>query len=162
MSNARTRLVGLAAATIAGAACLLLLQTVLFPFVVVSHRHTLPMEQAAGNALVSLAARIHGGSQRNPYAHDPGALAAGTGAFQNCVLCHGLQGDGRGPLSNGLYPPPADLRSPEVQRLSDAQLFWVINNGLSYTAMPAYGSQIPDRDIWQIVTYLRTLPQEGG
>jgi mono/diheme cytochrome c family protein len=40
---------------------------------------------------------------------------------------------------------------------SDAELFWITRNGLSFTAMPGFGDQYSDQDIWQIVAYIRSL-----
>src|SRR5262249_48835955 len=50
-----------------------------------------------------------------------------------------------------------DLTGGEAGEKSDAELFWVIKNGLSFTAMPAYRDQYNDDAIWALVTYLRSL-----
>jgi mono/diheme cytochrome c family protein len=142
------------------AVCVLILLAVeiaLVPIAVVSHRHTLPLEQTVGEALVGLAAGLHGGSQSNPLPQNSATLVAGRTAYLNCVQCHGAQGNGKGILGRDLYPPPADLLSANVKDLSDAQLYWIVKNGVSFTAMPGYGSSLPDRTIWAIVSYVRSL-----
>lgn len=74
-----------------------------------------------------------------------------------CATCHGT--DGRTPTSIGesMYPRAADLGSPEVQRLSNNELFWVIKNGVRFTGMPGFGSLLSDDQIWQATYYVRSL-----
>lgn len=74
-----------------------------------------------------------------------------------CATCHG--NDGRTPtdMGRGLYPRAPDLGSDEVQHWSDAEMFWIIRNGIRLTGMPAFGKQLSDQDTWSLVRYLRTL-----
>jgi cytochrome c oxidase cbb3-type subunit III len=66
-----------------------------------------------------------------------------------CAGCHGL--DGRG---GERAPNIAD--SPKVQRLSDAQIFRIIDNGVPGTGMPAFHS-LARPDVQSVITYLRSL-----
>lgn len=97
----------------------------------------------------------------NPFAGKVEAAAEGGQLFQaNCSSCHGLQGKGDGVAAASLEPKPANLAA--VQRdLSDAYLFWRISEGgvLSpfNSLMPAWKSLLSEEQIWQIVTFLRTL-----
>ena len=93
--------------------------------------------------------------QRNPFAGDPKAAKAGEYEFRiNCALCHGLgaHGGGRGP----------DLtRAQKKHAHSDAEMFQIVSSGIPGTAMPANGTNgqgvgMTDREIWQIVTYIRS------
>jgi hypothetical protein len=45
--------------------------------------------------------------------------------------------------------------------MSDGGLFWVIRNGIRFTAMPAWGEGEPDQDIdsWKLVHVIRHLPK---
>jgi mono/diheme cytochrome c family protein len=74
-----------------------------------------------------------------------------------CASCHGL--DGRTPSDIGvaMYPRASDLGSPEVQTWSDAELFWIIQNGIRLTGMPGFGKSLADQDIWPLVDYIRSL-----
>jgi mono/diheme cytochrome c family protein len=76
----------------------------------------------------------------------------------DCSMCHGM--DGRTPTDTGrwMYPRASDLTSPTVQQYSDRELFWIIKNGIRLTGMPAFGKVEPDEHIWNLVTYVRTLP----
>jgi mono/diheme cytochrome c family protein len=60
-----------------------------------------------------------------------------------------------------VYPKAPDLRSANTQSMSDGEIFWVIRNGIRYTAMPAWGEGEPaeDQDSWKLVHFIRHLPQ---
>lgn len=76
-----------------------------------------------------------------------------------CKLCHGMIGDGRGPMARGFNPPPRNFACSEtINGVSDGQLFWITKNGSPGTGMPAYKS-IKDEQIWQILLYVRQLAQ---
>jgi len=72
-----------------------------------------------------------------------------------CTPCHGLQGDGNGMVAlRGMKHPP----SYHIVRLRDAPngyFYDVISNG--FGQMYSYGAQIPPRDRWAIVAYVRAL-----
>ncbi len=54
----------------------------------------------------------------------------------HCAVCHGNDGSGDNPMGHGLYPKPPDLRAEHTQKLSDGELFWIIENGVRFTGMP--------------------------
>src|SRR6266513_6520801 len=58
----------------------------------------------------------------------------------HCAICHGNDGGGDTPIGEGLYPKPPDLRADETQKLSDGDIFWIIENGVRFTGMPAFSS----------------------
>jgi len=108
--------------------------------------------------MVGLAARLQAGTASNPVGNDPRAIAAGRDAYTgSCAECHGSSGDGKGVFGPGTYPPATDLTTHDVGEKSDAELFWITKNGLSFTAMPGFGDQYSDQEIWNIVAYLRSL-----
>ena len=76
---------------------------------------------------------------------------------QKCDVCHSYDGSGNTDIGSGLYPPPMDLRGPEVVKASDGELFYFIRNGIRNTAMP--GWQMPDQDIWRLILFIRSLPK---
>jgi mono/diheme cytochrome c family protein len=136
-------------------AALLLVLVVALPFAL-THRQDLPLERVYGDVAVSVVSRVLGGDAPNPVADDQRALASGRAAYTgSCAVCHGAKGDGRGVFGRTTYPDATDLTG--VKNKSDAQLFWIIKNGLGFTAMPAFGGQYKDADIWAIVAYIRAL-----
>ena len=88
---------------------------------------------------------------------DPGRVAAGAGLYaEMCTGCHLAPGMERTELSQGLYP-----QAPELARRSEltpAQMFWVIKHGVKLSAMPAWGRTHNDTLIWNMVAFVRKLP----
>jgi mono/diheme cytochrome c family protein len=139
-----------------GAVAALVLVLVIALPLALTHRQDLPLERIYGDAAVSLVSRVLGGDAANPVANDQRALATGRSAYTgSCAVCHGAKGDGRGVFGRTTYPDATDLTG--VSNKSDAQLFWIIKNGLGFTAMPAFGQQYKDDEIWAMVAYIRVL-----
>jgi mono/diheme cytochrome c family protein len=140
---------------------LVLVLVVALPFAL-THRTDLPLEHVYGDAAVSVVSRILGGDAPNPVANDQRALSTGRAAYTgSCAVCHGATGDGRGAFGLTTYPHATDLTSENAKNKTDAQLFWIVKNGLGFTAMPAFSGQYQDSDIWAMVAYIRAL-QRGA
>jgi mono/diheme cytochrome c family protein len=77
----------------------------------------------------------------------------------HCATCHGNDGRGDTLIGRGLYPKPPDLRANETQKLSDGELFWIIENGVRFTGMPAFATPKAESDSWELVLFIRHLPQ---
>jgi mono/diheme cytochrome c family protein len=76
-----------------------------------------------------------------------------------CRHCHGAPGYSRNQFARGLYPDPPPLSLEEVQKDSnDAELFWVVKNGLKMTGMPAFEKIHTDDQLWAIIAFVRDLP----
>jgi mono/diheme cytochrome c family protein len=107
---------------------------------------------------------VKGGHNRNPLEQSPEAIAEGKSAFGDyCMVCHGLDGQNTGvPFAESMSPPVPSLASPEVQRYSDGQLQWIIENGIAPSGMPASRGILSDEEMWSIVEYLRHLPAAGS
>ncbi|MBE0681476.1 MAG: cytochrome c [Anaerolineales bacterium] len=93
--------------------------------------------------------------QTNPLGAD--AAAAGAEIFKtNCESCHGPQGHGDGPAGAALDPAPKNLA--ELQATAgDDYLFWRIATGKEGTSMVAWKGVLNDEQIWQAVSFIRTL-----
>jgi mono/diheme cytochrome c family protein len=83
---------------------------------------------------------------------------AGAAIFAaNCAICHGARADGRGQRTEGMSPPPANLRLPPWSDTAAAgKTFLVIRNGVPGTAMPSWPA-LTDQQIWQVVAYITSL-----
>ena len=79
----------------------------------------------------------------------------------HCALCHANDGSGQTPIGKNVNPKALDLRLPDIQKMSDGEIFRVIHNGIRFTAMPAWGEGDPaeDKDSWKLVHFIRHLPQ---
>ena len=75
-----------------------------------------------------------------------------------CIVCHGAPGKERSYIRQGLQPEPPNL-AESSERWSSAELFWIIKNGIKMTGMPAFGPTHQDEQIWNIVGFIRRLPQ---
>ena len=79
----------------------------------------------------------------------------------DCGICHADDGRAQRAPGQGMYPRASDLTSKQVQSYSDQQLYWIIQNGIRFTGMPAFGDvETPDH-VWDLVNYVRTLPGES-
>jgi len=85
----------------------------------------------------------------------------------HCAVCHANDGSGRTLYGEGLYPKPPDLRMPPTQDLTDGELFWIIENGVRFTGMPAFsrdgnpessGDHRGAQDSWKLAHFIRHLP----
>ena len=91
---------------------------------------------------------------------DPANIQAGARAYatRGCTNCHGGPGVEWAKFSEGLHPDPPDLKDVVKER-QPPELFWVIKNGINMTGMPSFGAiEVPDREIWTIVAFLKKLP----
>ena len=149
---------------IVGGGIAVLILTVLIGMpLALGHRNDLPLEKLYGDLAVDLAVRTQAGSAQNPVAQNPRALEAGRLAYTgSCSVCHGAIGDGKGEFGQAIYPPATDLRGRDTKEKSDAALFWIIKNGLSFAGMPGFSKQYDDQAIWSLVTYTRSLSNATG
>lgn len=85
------------------------------------------------------------------------AASAGAEVFRtNCEMCHGPQGHGDGPAGQSLDPRPRNLASIQAAA-GDDFLFWRIREGKPGTSMVAWKGILSDEQIWQTVSFIRTL-----
>ena len=107
-----------------------------------------------------------GATVQNPLAaNDTAALSRGKVMFdRHCMVCHGPQGRGDGPILNkpgvvGKFPFAPNLALPATVARSDGFLYGIIAAGRGL--MPAYGPRMNHLERWATVNYLRQL-QRGG
>jgi mono/diheme cytochrome c family protein len=97
---------------------------------------------------------------RNPVPLTPQVLAEGREHFaDHCAICHGNDGSGDTEVGRGLYPRPPDMRQPATQSLPDGELFYIIENGVRLTGMPAWASHEGTDENWHLVHFIRHLPK---
>ena len=75
-----------------------------------------------------------------------------------CVGCHGAPGVPQGEIAKGLFPEAPDL-SESASDWTSEELYWIIKNGLKFTAMPAWGPTHRDRELWAMTAFVARLPQ---
>jgi mono/diheme cytochrome c family protein len=105
-------------------------------------------------------AAIPAGAKRmpNPLPRTPEVIANGRAHFaDHCASCHANDGGGDTKLGESLYPRVPDLREQATQGLSDGALFYIIENGVKFTGMPAWGSDGHADASWALVHFIRHL-----
>jgi mono/diheme cytochrome c family protein len=89
--------------------------------------------------------------------NDPARIAAGARHYAAlCVGCHLAPGITQSDVRAGLYPHPPNLAQEEPQQAQRA--FWIIRHGIKMSAMPAWGKTLDDADIWDMVAFIRKMP----
>jgi mono/diheme cytochrome c family protein len=90
--------------------------------------------------------------------NDPNRISRGAGQYADmCSGCHLAPGMKRTEISRGLYP-----RAPELRRKTDltsAEQFWIVKHGVKMTGMPAWSVTHDDELLWDVVAFVRKLPE---
>jgi len=120
------------------------------------------LETALAAVMRKLAMPSAAQSAKNPVANSPEVLREGRLHFaDHCAICHGNDGSGATAMGHGMYPKPPDLRAAQTQDRIDGEIFWIIENGVRMTGMPAFGGSSGHGntdDSWKLVHFLRHLP----
>ena len=100
--------------------------------------------------------------QRSPVAPSDAAIDDGMEHFaDHCAVCHGNDGSGNTHMGQNLYPRVPDMRQAATQNLTDGELFYIIENGVKLSGMPAWGGD-PEHGAeanWNLVQFIRHLPK---
>ena len=97
----------------------------------------------------------------NPVPNTPDVIRDALAHFaDHCAICHANDGSGDTPIGRRTYPPAPDLRASASQALSDGELFYAIEQGIPWTAMPGWRTGTPEgeRESWALVRFVRHLP----
>ena len=120
------------------------------------------IESFAAHAIRGIAVRTRIHSLSNPGPVSEAVVKEGMEHFaDHCAVCHGNDGSGGTEMGRGLYPRAPDMRLPATQNLSDAELFYIIENGVRLTGMPAWstGKKEGETSSWHLVHFIRHLPK---
>jgi mono/diheme cytochrome c family protein len=113
--------------------------------------------RSARRIMISAADR----ARQNPEAPTSETLRSGLEHWaDHCASCHANDGSGMTDMGQGLYPRPPDMRQAATQSLTDGELFYIIENGVKLTGMPAWGTGTPEGEqaSWHLVQLIRRLP----
>jgi mono/diheme cytochrome c family protein len=107
---------------------------------------------------------VGGKKDVNPVKASEESIDEGKQAFTSyCMVCHGLDGQNTGvPFAATISPQVPSLASAEVQAYTDGQLKWIIKNGIYPSGMPPSNGEFSDKEMWQMVLYIRHLPKAGS
>lgn len=149
---------------ILGAAILLLIAGVLFARLL---RHGLSAHDEPTKAEVVIAGALRRWAspadlrgKKSPVPASPEVLAESRSHFaDHCAVCHGNDGKGQTTFGQKMFPRAPDMTLDATQRLSDGELFAVIENGIRLTGMPGWGDGTAEsaRGSWGLVHFVRNL-----
>jgi len=115
-------------------------------------------ETSLANAAKDVTIPLEAGKMKNPLPETDEIVSQGQEVFLgSCAQCHGPEARGDTNVGRNMNPPAMDLTSAHVQHWSDAELFWIIQNGVRLTGMPAWKSSISDNDTWKLTRYIHNL-----
>lgn len=84
------------------------------------------------------------------------ALAEGRAVYATyCLLCHGPQGAGDGPVAKRGFPAPPSLLAANARTMPDGRIFHLISHGGEN--MPSYAVQVPREERWRAILWVREL-----
>ncbi len=98
-----------------------------------------------------------------PNVDSAAAANGGAGIFrQNCAVCHGTNGLGNGPNALAMNKKPANFSRPFYKSYSDKTWYYKVAEGVPGTRMPRWKLVLKPEQMWYLVAYLKTLPQDTG
>ena len=126
------------------------------------HRNPFPLEEQIAKRtwryLIPATAR----DAVNPAPNTAEAIAAGLEHFaDHCAICHANNGSGDTIIGRRVYPQSPDMRQSGTQNLTDGELFYAIEEGIPFTAMPGLAEGTPKGELesWHLVRFIRYLPK---
>ena len=90
---------------------------------------------------------------------DSATVARGAFAYREmCQTCHGGPDVERSVTGEGITPTPPYLHEDST-RWQPNEVFWIVQNGIKMAGMPAYGPTHTDEELWEIVAFVKQLPE---
>src|SRR5271169_2396581 len=120
-------------------------------------------ETGLANAAKDVTIPLEAGKMKNPLPETDEIVSQGQEVFLgSCAQCHGPEARGDTNVGRNMNPPAMDLTSAHVQHWSDAELFWIIQNGVRLTGMPSWKSTISGDDTWKLARFIHSLPHRDA
>ena len=119
------------------------------------------VETAVARRLRALAVPGDYAGLTNPVLRNDESVRNGMAHFaDHCAACHANNGSGDTEMGKGMFPPAPDMRLPATQDLSDGALFYIVEHGIRFTGMPAWGTGTieGEESSWHLVHFIRHLP----
>ena len=79
-------------------------------------------------------------------------LMAGAALYQqHCAVCHGLPGEPKTAIAQGMFPgPPQLFQGKGVTDDPPGETYWKVANGIRLTGMPGFRSTLKDEQLWRV------------
>jgi mono/diheme cytochrome c family protein len=86
-------------------------------------------------------------------------IKVGHACFRDhCLQCHGAPGIAREPFARGQLPSARSL-AESARDWTPAQLFYVTQQGVRMSGMPAWEFRISEQGLWSTVAFLKAMPR---
>ena len=118
----------------------------------------LPPTAALLHFAMRKSARTHAIGIKVPPLDDERMVIRGATYFSvGCAACHGEPGNPHTPVVNAMTPQAPALQ-PMIKSWKTSELFWIVDNGIKYTGMPAWATPERADEVWDMVAFLLKLP----
>jgi thiosulfate dehydrogenase len=75
---------------------------------------------------------------------------------EHCAVCHGLPGEPKTAIADGMFPAPPQLfRGTGVTDDEAWETYWKVSGGLRMTGMPAFSDHLGETKMWQVSVLLK-------
>lgn len=93
---------------------------------------------------------------KNPIKATQASIQKGKEIYgKKCALCHGIEGNGKGPNSAGLNPKPTNFKDSHGEKMTDGEHFWKITTGRG--PMPSFEKDLTVEERWHVINYVNTF-----
>lgn len=110
----------------------------------------------------AIAVRTNGMRPPSDWPGDVNYLKGFQSYHEMCEGCHSAPGLDESVVRIGLNPAPPKRNEEKTQVRRDVELFWIVKHGIKMSGMPAFGPTHSDRELWEIIAFLRRLPKLNG
>src|SRR5271165_5987685 len=93
----------------------------------------------------------------SPVSEDETNFLAGAKVYkEHCAVCHGLPGEPKTAIADGMFPPPPQLfRGTGVTDDEAWETYWKVSGGLRMTGMPGFSEHLGETKMWQVSVLLK-------
>lgn len=121
-------------------------------------QHTAPVYRLLQFAMVR-SAKVRSGDIIVPDLHEIDWKNEGLKLYErHCLQCHGAPGIPPEKFSLGMMPGPTAVAAIARERAPD-HIYWVVEQGIKMSGMPAWEYRLSNRQIWQIVALVKQIPE---
>lgn len=92
-----------------------------------------------------------------PVSPDETTFLAGVKVYtEHCAVCHGLPGEPKTAIADGMFPkPPQMFHGVGVTDDEPWETYWKVNSGIRMTGMPGFGDRLSETQMWQVSLLLK-------
>ena len=92
-----------------------------------------------------------------PVSPDETTFLAGAKVYtEHCAVCHGLPGEPKTAIADGMFPKPPQLfHGVGVTDDEPWETYWKVNSGIRMTGMPGFGDRLSETQMWQVSILLK-------